>query len=156
MFARRTSLSSIGRIAAFASVSALMLSAVTPSPALAASLAASPADKGSAAVGVAGPVKSSATDFSARRRSFGGGAAAAAAFAGIIGTGLAIAAARNRAAAYGYYDGYDGYYGGPAYYGGPVYYGGGPYYPYDPGYGDGSRNPYPASLCAQGASSQCW
>ena len=58
-----------------------------------------------------------------------GGAAAAAAFAGIVGTGLAIAASQDR-----------GYYGGPAYYGGgpyesygyyggpPAYYGGGGYY----------------------------
>ena len=67
---------------------------------------------------------SDATDFSARRRYYrgGGGAAAAAAFAGIVGTGLAIAAAQNRR---DYYDSY-GYYGGaPAYYGGgPAYYGG--------------------------------
>ena len=60
----------------------------------------------------------------------GGGAAAAAAFAGIVGTGLAIAATQNRRA---YYDDYDGY-GGPVYYGGgPVYYGGPGYY--GPGYG---------------------
>ena len=52
----------------------------------------------------------------------GGGAAAAAAFAGIVGTGLAIAATQNR-----YYDDYYGgpvYYGGGPVYGGPVYYGG--------------------------------
>ena len=80
----------------------------------------------------------------------GGGAAAAAAFAGIVGTGLAIAASQDR----GYYGGpayygggpayysspYDsyGYYGGPpaAYYGGgPAYYGGGGY-----GYGGASRS----------------
>ena len=53
-----------------------------------------------------------------------------AAFAGIVGTGLAIAAAQNRRA---YYDDYYG--GGPVYYGGgPVYYGGDPYYG---GYGYG-------------------
>jgi hypothetical protein len=78
---------------------------------------------------------SDATDISARRRYYrgGGGAAAAAAFAGIVGTGLAIAAAQNRRDYY--YDNY-GYYGGPAYYGRPApyyyppraYYGGGPYY----------------------------
>jgi hypothetical protein len=80
----------------------------------------------------------------------GGGAAAAAAFAGIVGTGLAIAATQDRGYYGGpaYYDGgpaygspYDsyGYYGGPpaAYYGGgPAYYGGGGY-----GYG-GSSRPY--------------
>ena len=81
---------------------------------------------------------SDATDISARRRYYrgGGGAAAAAAFAGIVGTGIAIAAAQNRR---DYYDGY-GYYGGaPAYYGGPGllrrsggYYGGGYYGGCDP------------------------
>ena len=83
--------------------------------------------------GSAGPA-SGATDFSSRARVYhhggGGGAAAAAAFAGIVGTGLAIAATQNRRA---YYDDYDGY-GGPVYYGGgPVYYGGPGYY--GPGYG---------------------
>jgi hypothetical protein len=79
----------------------------------------------------------------------GGGAAAAAAFAGIVGTGLAIAAAQNRAAyAYdyggpGYYGGGPAYYGGPVYYRGPAYYGGG-YYGYEePRYG-GYTNPPPA------------
>ena len=69
---------------------------------------------------------SDVTDISARRRYYrgGGGAAAAAAFAGIVGTGLAIAAAQNRRDYY--YD--NGYYGGPAYYGGPGYYAPGPYY----------------------------
>ena len=51
-----------------------------------------------------------------------------AAFAGIVGTGIAIAATQNRR--HYYDDGY--YYGRPAYYGGdyygPRYYGGGPYY----------------------------
>ena len=65
-------------------------------------------------------------------RGGGGGAAAAAAFAGIVGTGLAIAAAQNRR---DYYDSY-GYYGG-----GPVYYGGGPYY-----YGDGYYGGYRSSV----------
>ncbi len=79
---------------------------------------------------------SDATDISARRRYYrggGGGAAAAAAFAGIVGTGLAIAAAQNRR---DYYDSY-GYYGG-----GPVYYGGGPYY-YGDGYYGGYRSGVP-------------
>ena len=60
--------------------------------------------------------------------------AAAAAFAGIVGTGLAIAAAQNRR---DYYDSY-GYYGG-----GPVYYGGGPYYGYGDGYYGGYRSGVP-------------
>ena len=73
---------------------------------------------------------SGATDISARRRYYrgGGGAAAAAAFAGIVGTGIAIAASQNRR---NYYDSYGYYDGGPGYYGGaPAYYGGGygPYY----------------------------
>jgi hypothetical protein len=64
------------------------------------------------------------TDISARRRGVGGGAAAAAAFAGIVGTGIAIAASQNRRS---YYDGYDG---GPAYYAPSYGYGGygEPYY----------------------------
>ena len=63
---------------------------------------------------------SDATDISARRRYYrgGGGAAAAAAFAGIVGTGIAIAAAKNRRDYY--YDNGYGYYGGPAYYGRPA------------------------------------
>jgi hypothetical protein len=72
----------------------------------------------------------------------GGGPAAAAAFAGIVGTGLAIAAARNRAA-YAYEYGGPGDYTGPVYYGGPAYYGRG-YYGYEePRYG-GYTNPPPA------------
>ena len=54
-----------------------------------------PTDKGvTASTGT-----SDATDISARRRYYrggGGGAAAAAAFAGIVGTGIAIAATQNR------------------------------------------------------------
>jgi hypothetical protein len=77
---------------------------------------------------------SDATDFSARRRYYrggGGGAAAAAAFAGIVGTGIAIAAAQNRR---DYYDSYGYYGGGPAYYAAPpAYYGGGPGYYYGGG-----------------------
>jgi len=114
MFARKAVFSSFGRAAVMATVAAMALTVVEPSLARA----------GSA---------SGATDISARHRGYGGGAAAAAAFAGIVGTGLAIAATQNRRA---YYDDY-GYDGGPAYYGGgPVYYGGGPGY-YGPGYGYG-------------------
>jgi hypothetical protein len=126
MFARKGVFSSISRAAALATVAAVALTAVEPSIAFA---GAAPTGKGvTASTGTSG-----ATDISARRRYYrGGGAAAAAAFAGIVGTGLAIAAAQNRR---DYYDSY-GYYGG-----GPVYYGGGPYYgyggPYYGGYGSG-------------------
>jgi hypothetical protein len=124
MFARKGLFSSIGRAAVMATVAAVALTAVEPSLALARSAAAGKGLSAAAAT-------SGATDFSARRRYYrgGGGAAAAAAFAGIVGTGLAIAAAQNRR---DYYDSY-GYYGG-----GPVYYGGGPvYYGSDPYYGSG-------------------
>lgn len=149
MYVPTAVLSPIGRMAAVASVAALMVSAVEPSKADAASPQASPA--GPAAATAKG--QGNATDFSARRRGYGG-AAAAAAFAGVVGTGLAIAAAQNRAA-YGYYDGY----GGPAYYGGgPVYYGGGPYH-----YGIGPNYPYqryggtsPYEYCGQGSMTNCW
>src|SRR5271156_135178 len=100
--------SSIGRTAVMVSVAALVLTAVEPSPAQAGSARAG---KGlTVAAGTSG-----ATDISSRRRGFPGrgGAAAAAAFAGIVGTGIAIAAAQNRRA---YYDDYDG--GAPVYYGG--------------------------------------
>ena len=112
-----------GRAAVMATVAAVAVTAFEPSPALA---GPAPSGKGLSA---ATPT-SDATDFSARRRFYrgGGGAAAAAAFAGIVGTGLAIAAAQNRPAYY-YGDSY-GYYGG-----GPVYYGGGPYYYGGYGYG---------------------
>jgi hypothetical protein len=103
MFTRKGVISAAGRSAVIATVAAVALSAVEPSTALAAS-----------------------------RHRWGGGAAAAAAVAGIVGTGVAIAAAQNRAA---YYDSYDGYYGGgPAYYApAPVPYG---YYGYGgPSYG---------------------
>jgi hypothetical protein len=126
MFARKGVFSSIGRTAAMVSVAA-------PSLALAGS---APAAKGlRAASGTSG-----ATDISARRRGFpgGGGAAAAAAFAGVVGTGIAIAAAQNRQA---YYDDYGG---APVYYGGaPAYYGGGPGYYGGPSYG---YNGYGASV----------
>lgn len=145
MFARKTLFSSIGRTAVLATVAAVALTAVEPSLALA----------GSAPAGVSAKTGSSdATDFSARRRYYrgGGGGAAAAAFAGIVGTGIAIAASQNR----GYYN--DGYYGGgPVYYGGGQgyygggpgygdsygYYGGGPYYGYGGGYGGRFRRNFP-------------
>jgi hypothetical protein len=123
MFTRKAVFSSIGRTCAVATVVAVVLTAVEPSMAFADS---APKDKGiTASTGTSG-----ATDISARRRYYrggGGGAAAAAAFAGIVGTGLAIAATQNRR---DYYDSYGYYDGGPTYYGGgPVYgYGGGGYY----------------------------
>ena len=125
MFARKAVFSSIGRATVMATVAAMALAVVEPSLARAGSTSSG---NGLSAAAPAG----GATDFSSRARVYrgGGGAAAAAAFAGIVGTGLAIAAAQNRRA---YYDDYDGY-GGPAYYGGgPVYYGGPGYY--GPGYG---------------------
>jgi hypothetical protein len=126
MFAQKGLFSSIGRATVMATVTAVALTTVAPSLALAA-----PARKGRAAVAAT----HHATDFSSRRRYHrGGGAAAAAAFAGIVGTGIAIAASQNRR-----YDDSYGYYGG-----GPVYYGGGPYYGgYGGGYGYGrSSVPY--------------
>jgi hypothetical protein len=82
----------------------------------------------------------------------GGGAAAAAAFAGIVGTGLAIAATRN---AYAYDDG--PYYGGPAYYSGPAYYGDGPYYGPGPNYQyQRYGGTAPSELCGQGHRTNCY
>ena len=105
MFTRKALISSFGRKAALATVAALALAAFEPSTVQAGTSA--PAKGVSATSGT-----SDATDISARRRYYrgGGGAAAAAAFAGIVGTGLAIAATQDR-----------GYYGGPAYYGGSPY-----------------------------------
>src|SRR5262245_14138670 len=128
MFARKGLFTSIGRAGAVATVLAVALTAVQPSS-VAFAGSATPSKGVIASTGT-----SDATDISARRRYYrggGGGAAAAAAFAGIVGTGLAIAATQNRRDYY-----YDGYYGrpayyGPGYYGGPAYYGG--YRPY--GYG---------------------
>ena len=117
MFVRKTMFSSIGRAAVLASVAAMALTAVAPSPAFAGS-----APWGNGASAATAPI--GVTDVSARRRHYrgGGGAAAAGAFAAIVGTGIAIAASQNRRDDY-YYD------GGPAYYGGgPVYYGGNGYY----------------------------
>ncbi|MDX6584804.1 MAG: hypothetical protein QOI10_3988 [Solirubrobacterales bacterium] len=130
MFTRKALLSSIARTAALATVAALALTAFEPSMAQAGT--STPAKGVSATSGT-----SDATDISARRRYYrgGGGVAAAAAFAGIVGTGLAIAASQDR----GYYGGGPAYYGGgpyesygyyggaPAYYGGDGYYGGGGY-----------------------------
>ena len=136
MFARKGVFSSKGRAGAVAVVVAVALTAVQPSMAFAGS---APSGKG-VTTGTSG-----ATDFSSRGRYYhgGGGAAAAAAFAGIVGTGLAIAASQSRRDyydSYGYYDAPPAYYGGgPVYYGGgPVYYGGGPYYG---GYGGYGSNP---------------
>jgi hypothetical protein len=125
MFARKGVFSLMGRAGAVATVMAVALTAVEPSMAFAGS---APKGNGIATTGTSG-----ATDISARRRYYrGGGAAAAAAFAGIVGTGLAIAASQNRRDyydSYGYYDAPPAYYGGgPAYYGGGPYYGGGGYY----------------------------
>ena len=124
MFTRKGVFSSISRASAVAAVVAVALTAVQPSMAFAGSASSG---KGVTA-GTSG-----ATDFSSRGRYYrgGGGAAAAAAFAGIVGTGLAIAATQNRREyydnSYGYYDAPPAYYGGgPVYYGGG--YGGGPYY----------------------------
>jgi hypothetical protein len=120
--------SSIGRTGVVATVVAVALTALQPSMAFAGS-----ATSGKAVTASTGT--SDATDISARRRYYrgGGGAAAAAAFAGIVGTGIAIAATQNRR---DYYDNGYGYYGGPAYYHRPApyyygprtYYGGGPSY----------------------------
>ena len=125
MFADKGFVSHLGRAAMIAGVAATVLTSVGPTAALAAPAAK---EKGqTVSVGTSG-----ATDFSARRRYYrgGGGAAAAALFAGVVGTGIAIAAANARRDAY--YDSYyGGYYGGPppAYYAPqPYYYGGGPYY----------------------------
>ena len=137
MFSRKGVFSSIGRAGAVATVVAVALTAVQPPTAFAGS---APAKGVTATAGTSG-----ATDFSARRYYRGGGAAAAAAFAGIVGTGLAIAAAQNRREyydSYGYYGAAPVYYGGgPAYYGGPVYYGGGPYYYGREQYYGGYRDP---------------
>ena len=123
MFTRKGVFSSIGRASAVATVVAVALTAVVPSMAFAGS-----APSGKSVTASTGT--SDATDISARRRYYrgGGGAAAAAAFAGIVGTGIAIAATQNRR---DYYDNGYGYYNAPpAYYygGGPRYYGGGPSY----------------------------
>jgi hypothetical protein len=118
MSTRQRAISFAGRSAVIATIAALALSTVGPTSAFA----------------------------GGRHWRGGGGAAAGAAFAAIVGTGVAIAAAQNRAAAYD--DAY-AYYGGPVYapapvvvvpYGGYGYYGG-----YDPAYGPnhwGADTPY--------------
>jgi hypothetical protein len=121
MFAKRGVFSRAGRATVLATVAAVGLTAVAPTLAF----AGAPAPKASTVQNM--DAQQGATDISARRRHHhrggNGGAAAAAAFAGIVGTGLAIAATQNRRAYY------DDYYGRPAYYGpGPGYYGGGPYH----------------------------
>ncbi|MBR0870186.1 hypothetical protein JQ633_07450 [Bradyrhizobium tropiciagri] len=141
MFARKGVFSSIGRAATLATVAAVALTAVEPTMAFAGS-----AQAGKPAAVTTSHGTSGATDISARRRYYGGGgAAAAAAFAGIVGTGLAIAAAQSRRDyyedSYGYAPGYYG--GGPVYYGGPAYYGGGPYYGGYGGYGGYRRSQLP-------------
>jgi hypothetical protein len=136
MFTRKALLSPCARTAALATVAALALTAFEPSMAQAGTRV--PAKGVSATSGT-----SDGTDISARRRIYrgGGGAAAAAAFAGIVGTGLAIAASQDRG--YGYYDGGPAYYGGGpyesyGYYGGPpAYYGDGGYYGGGYGYRSG-------------------
>lgn len=124
MLVRKALFSGIGRSAAMATVLAVALTTVGPVSAFA----------GSAREGLSTATPAHGiTDVSARRRVYrgGGGAAAAAAFAGIVGTGIAIAASQNRRDYYDSYDAAPGYYGG-----GPVYYGGGPAY-YGGGYGSG-------------------
>ena len=126
MFKRKGPIASAARVAALATVAALTLTAFAPS--------AAQAGPKTGKVVSATSGTSDATDFSAARRYYrgggGGGAAAAAAFAGIVGTGLAIAATQDR-----------GYYGGPAYYGGSPYdaYG---YYGAPPAYGYYGRPAY--------------
>jgi hypothetical protein len=120
MFSRKAAFPSPRRATAIALAATLALTAVVPSVASAAS-----AGKGFNAT-------SGMTDISARRRGFNPGAAAV---AGVVGFGIAAAAAANSRA---YYDDGYGYYGG----GGPVYVAPGPYYG---GYGyapDQSRTPY--------------
>jgi len=106
MFARKALSFSFGCAAVMATVAAMALTVVEPSLAR------------------AGSATSGATDISARHRVYRGGAAAAAAFAGIVGTGLAIAATQNRRAYYDDYGGGPAYYGGGGYYGSPYGYGG--------------------------------
>ena len=129
MLSRKAAFLSVRRPIVVATVAVLALTAIEPSLAVAGS---APSGRGLSLTEAHG-----ITDVSARRRVYrggGGGGAAIAAFAGVVGTGLAIAAAQNNR---GYYDSYDGYYGG-----GPVYYGGGPYYG---GYG-GNQSSVPYSV----------
>jgi hypothetical protein len=128
MFTRKGLFASAGRAAIVATVAALALTTVEPSVAMAAS--AAPVAKSGLSVnhGISGNTDISAARRRSRGRRGGGGGAAIAAFAGIVGTGLAIAAAQNRRDDY-YYDGGPGYYGAPyggyGYRRGPVHYRGG-------------------------------
>jgi hypothetical protein len=108
MFAPKAAFPSTRRATAIAVAAALALTAVVPSVASAGSV-------GKGLTTATGGI----TDISARRRGFNPGAAAA--VAGVVGTGLAIAAAANSRA---YYDDGYGYYGAP----GPVYVAPAPYY----------------------------
>jgi len=118
MLSRKAAFSPKGLATAITTAAVLARTAVAPSFAY----AGAPHGKG---VVIA---TNNATDFSARRRLAPGGAAAAAAFAGILGTGIAIAAAQKGQA---YYD--DHYGDGGAVYVTPAP---GPYYDgYDPAYG---------------------
>lgn len=135
MFAQRGKFSRFGRATMLATAAAMALTALEPT------LASAGQAPASTSASVTSAKQGGMTDVSSRARGArrvyrggggGGGAAAAAAFAGIVGTGLAIAASQNRR---DYYD--EGYGGGPGYYGpGPGYYGGGQRY-----YG-GNPNPY--------------
>lgn len=91
--------------------------------------------------------------FAGGRHWHGGGGAA---FAGIVGTGLAVAAANNAYAydAPGYYGGGPAYYGGPAYADGPVYYGGDSYYGPRPFHRCGG--PYQSAQGGQGQAASCY
>jgi len=116
MFSRKAAFPSTRRATAIAVAAALALTAIVPSVATAASAA-----KGFTAT-------SGMTDISARRRGFNPGAAAV---AGVVGLGIAAAAAANSR---GYYDDSYAYYGDP----GPVYVAPGPGYYYG-GYGGYGR-----------------
>ncbi|HEY2248816.1 MAG TPA: hypothetical protein VGH70_15335 [Bradyrhizobium sp.] len=122
MIARKAAFPST-RATALGLATAVALTAVVPTVAS----AASPGEGLTAATG-------SMTDISARRRGFN---PAAAAVAGVVGFGIAAAAANANA----YYDDGYGYYGGP----GPVYVAPGPGYYYGGGYGGyGYRSGVPA------------
>src|SRR5262249_53096717 len=122
MFSRKAAFRPTRRATALAVAIALALTAVAPSVASAAS-----AGKGFTAT------TGGMTDVSARRRGFNPGAAAA--VAGVVGFGIAAAAAAGSRAYYD--DGYGYYGGGPVYVApapGPYYYGGyGGYGPYGSG-----------------------
>jgi hypothetical protein len=118
MLVRKSAFSAFGRGAVLATIAAVALAAIEPTVAMAGT-ATVPLKGLSAHHGISGNTDISA----ARRRHYhgGGGAAAMAAFAGIVGTIGAVAAAQERRDYY-----YDG---------GPAYYGGGPLYYDAPGYG---------------------